>query len=151
MIFDTFDVVKRCQVKSTCKLGYGKNYTVQTNLLSYIPYQHKVSFETEWLTVTSSDSSVNSLYKLETDVEQKDTALISITDASAEAIRLRDYHKTQRMVYKFRGRTGLMSLELGQQIVLYHHRFGLSSGKTGQIISLSPNWSTQTIDVEVIV
>lgn len=151
ILYDSLNIVNKLQVKSASKIGYAKNYTIQNNLLTNIPSEHKTSYETEWLTTTSTDSTVNSLYLLEADVRQKDTSLISQTDAQAEALRLRDYYKVQRIIYRFIGKSSLLSLELGQQVVLYHHRFGLDSGKTGQVVKLSPNWSNQTIEVEVIV
>jgi hypothetical protein len=151
ILFDSLSVSNRLSVKAAKKLGYAKNYTVQQNLLSLIPSQHKEIFETEWLTTTAKNPTINSLYKLDTDPEQKNTCLISTTDAITEASRLLGYFDDQRIVYKFTGKSKLLSLVLGQQITLYHHRFGLSGGKSGQVISLSPNWLKEQIEVEVIV
>jgi hypothetical protein len=151
ILFDSLSVSDRPGVKAAIKLGYARNYTVQENLLSAIPNEHKALFEEEWFTTTSKNGPVGVTYKLDTDPEQKDTALISTADAEAEATRLMGYFDEQRVVYKFTGKSRLLSLVLGQSVVLYHHRFGLSSGKAGQVISLSPNWLKEQVEVEVIV
>lgn len=151
ILYDSLSISNRPAVKAAVKLAFARNYTLQQNLLSLIPDQHKFSFSTEWLTVTAKSPSTGSTYKLDFDTEQIDTALISSSDAQVEAIRLIDYFDDQRVVYKFTGRSKLLSLELGQGVTLYHHRFGLDSGKSGQVISLSPNWLKQEVEVEVIV
>jgi hypothetical protein len=138
-------------VKAAIKLGYAKNYTIQQNLLSLIPEQHKTLFEVEWLTTTAKATGVATTYKLDLDPEQKNTSLISTTDATAEATRLVNYYDEQRVVYKFTGKSKLLSLVLGQAVTLYHSRFNLSGGKAGQVISLSPNWLKEQVEVEVIV
>lgn len=151
ILYDSLSVSRRPGVKAAIKLAYAKNYTVQNGLLSAIPDQHKKSFETEWLTTTASNPTVKSNYKLDDLPQEKATNLISTQDASIEATRLNNYFDEQRVVYRFTGRSNLLSLVLGQAVTLYHHRFGLSSGKVGQVISLSPNWNKQEIEVEVIV
>jgi len=151
ILYDSLSVSNRPGVRAAVKLGFARNYTVQQNLLSLIPDQHKTSFATEWLTITAKNSTVGVTYKLDTDPEQKNTALISTTDANAEATRLINYFDDQRVIYRFTGKSKLLSLVLGQGVTLFHHRFGLSSGKAGQVISLSPDWLKQQVEVEVIV
>lgn len=151
ILYDSLNVSRRLDIKAATRLAYAKNYTIQERLLSAIPDQHKKSFETEWLTTTVSNSSVKILHKLDVLPPEKETSLISTADANAEAARLNNYFDEQRVVYSFTGRAKLLNLVLGQGVVLYHYRFGLTSGKSGQVISLSPNWNSQEIEVEVIV
>lgn len=151
MLYDSLSISNRLDISAAIKIAYGKNYTVQPNLTSLIPDNHKLSFATEWYTTTQRDSTVATNYKLETDPIQKETELISLTDADAEATRLLNYYKTQKIIYKFIGTAKLLSLVLGQQVSLTHHRFGLNNGKTGQVISLAPSWTRDQVEVEVIV
>lgn len=151
ILYDSLSISRRPGVKAAIKLAYAKNYTLQQNLLSAIPDQHKTSFETEWLTVTASNPSVKTSHRLDILPTEKTTSLISTSDASTEALRLNNYFDEQRVVYRFTGRSSLLSLVLGQGVTLYHHRFGLNAGKLGQVISLSPNWNREEIEVEVIV
>lgn len=151
IIYDSFSLVNRVPLEACKKIAYAKNWTVQAGLLTSIPDAHKTSFETEWLTVTQIDENIRALHNLTKDPVQKDTLLIVTNDATAESSRLLDYFKTQKHIYKFTGKAKLFSLTLGQQIKLTFPRFNLSTGVYGQVISLSPNWSKDQIDIEVII
>lgn len=151
IMYNSLVISNRLPIKAAVKLGYAKNWTVQTGLMTAIPDQHKENFATEWLTTTSTNSSVQSIHKLDADPNQKDTYLISTGDASPEATRLIDYYSTQRTVFKFTAKSKHLSLTLGQPVTLTHPRFGLSGGKSGQVISLSPDWLSGKVEVEVIV
>jgi hypothetical protein len=151
ILFDSLSVSNRLPVVGVVKLGYGKNYTVQPGLLSAIPEAHKENFAKEWYTVTVKDEAVLTAHNLEEDVPQKDVALISEFDVTTEATRLLNYYKTQKIVYRFTGVAKLLNIVLGQRVVLYHHRFGLSTGKVGQVVYVAPNWSKDQVDIEVIV
>ncbi len=152
ILFHSLNISNRSTIIAAKKIGYAKNYTVQDNLTTLIPQQHKDMFATEWYTYTSADTtSVKTLYKLNSDPEQKDTCLISLADASVEATRLNNYFGTIHNTYTFTGRAKLLSLKLGQPVTLVHNRFGLSAGKVGQVISLNPNWSKGQIEVGVLI
>lgn len=151
ILYDSLNISRKLPIIASTKLAYARNYTIQSGLLSYIPNVNKENFETEWLTQTVTNITAASNNKLEADVDQKETCLISTADAAAEASRLNTYFSTQRTVYKFTGPVKLLGLVLGQSVTLTHPRYNLSSGKTGQVISLSPNWISQEVEVEVIV
>ena len=144
-------IAGRTSIVAATKLGYAKSYTVQDNLLSAIPSKNKNMFASEWYDITVIDTDVKALYKLNEDPVQKDTALIVTADATAEATRLNNYYKTLHTTYKFKARSKLLSLKLGQEVTLTHNRFGLSSGKTGQVTFLGPDWSKGIIDVGVTI
>lgn len=151
IIFNSLSITNRMPVQAAVKLGFAKNWSVQPDLLTNIPYANKQNLLTEWLTVTATDGTVKTNYKLDTDPIQKDTLLISDSDAVAEATRLLNYYKVVRTVYKFTGKSSLLSLTLGSTIRLTYPRFDLAAGKLGQIISLTPDWLSGTVEVEVIV
>lgn len=141
----------RTSIVAATKLGYARNYTVQDNLLSAIPSKNKTMFASEWYDITVVDSTIKALYKLNEDPVQKDTALIVAADATAEATRLNNYYKTLHPTYRFKARSKLLSLKLGQEVTLTHNRFGLSGGKSGQVTFLGPDWSRGIIDVGVTI
>lgn len=151
MVEGSFSIRSRTDVVAATKIAYCKNWTVQSGLVTGIPEQHKDMFNTEWFTKTAVDSSIQSQYKLLADPTEKQTLLLTASQAQAEANRLNNYFKVPRTVYGFTGTSNLLSLKLGQEVVLYHHRFNLSGGKTGQVVSLSPSWLDKTVEVEVIV
>jgi hypothetical protein len=109
-------------------------------------------FAEEWLSYTpTADSTVQTRYKLTADPTQKNTMLIVSSEATTEATRLRDYYKIPHTVYSFIGTPRMQLLKLGQPVTLTHSRFGLNSGPSGQVVSLSPNWSTGLVNVGVLI
>jgi hypothetical protein len=152
IISGSLSISNRSTIIAAKKLGYAKNWTVQSNLTTQIQQSNKDALSEEWYTYTSLDSTgVKTLYKLNGDPVQKDTLLIATADASNEAIRLNNFYGVIKTTYSFTGRSKLLSLKLGQPVSLVHTRFGLSAGKTGQVVSLSPDWSTGLVDVGVLI
>lgn len=148
---DSLSISQRSEVIAGVRLGYCKNWTVQTTINSGIPSEHKDLYAQEYLTVTARDSTVASNYKLYADEPQIDTLLLKKTDAQAEADRRLSLWKTQRTVYRFTGYAHLLTLELGQALNLTSPRFGLSSGKTGVIVGLQSDWISRRVVVEVLI
>jgi len=151
ILHHSLSISTKTDVVAGCKVAYSKNWTTQTDLLTDILPPHKEIFATDWYTETALDATVKSTYKLYADPEQKETYLLQQSDARTEAERLRDYFKTPRMVYKFTGTSKLLLLNLGDAVRLTHNRFGLTSGKLGQIVGLNQNWVAGTVDVEVLI
>ena len=149
--YNSFAISSRPGLQAAYKLAYGKNYAVQNNLITQIPETHKDSYKEEWLTVSKTDSTIAGLYSLPTDVTEVTTQLVSGTDADTECQRRLDYYKTQHTVYKFTGTARLLGLQLGQQVNLTHSRFNLALGVNGQVVTLSPNWTTGSVEVEVLI
>ena len=151
----TLEISQRSTVRAKTIINYCKNWSIQQDLLTSIPTNHKKLFAEEYVDPAfSEDTGVAAVYKLSLKPEPENTLLVSKADATVEAIRRNNYFKVPRTVYKFTGRASLMSLILGQQVTLIHNRFGLyngGSGKVGQVISLVSNWNNGTIDVEVII
>lgn len=155
MLYDSMSISSKMTPQAAFSLGYCRNWTVQDSLLTSLPADHKALFANEWLTVTSTASAtIISNYKLAVDPVQKDTCMLVQADANTEATRLVTYYSQMHYTYRFTGLPKLLSLRLGQQVYLSHYRFNLyndGAGKVGQVISLSPNWSKATVDVEIII
>lgn len=151
IIQGSLNISNRTEVQGAAKVAYAKNWTVQQNLATNIPSSSKESFATEWLLETQVDSAVADLYQTNRDPVQKDTLLVAVDGAVAEAARLLNYFKTTKTCYRFMGTSRLLGLELGQIVNITHSRFGLSGGKNAQVISLSPDWSKSQVEVEVVV
>jgi len=151
IVLDSFELKEKLGVTASIKLAYCKNWTVQNNLETGIPDEHKKLFEKEWLSETVVNDTTATDYKLFDDPKQIDTYLLAIEDAQAEATRLLGVYDTPRFIYKFAGLPQLLQLELGQVVTLTHPRFGFSSGKSALITKLSIDWINFTIQVEVMV
>jgi hypothetical protein len=151
IVANTFYISNRTAVIAATKLGYCKNYTIQSDLVTAIPQAHKDSYALDWLSETVVDVTIKNNYKLNADPIQKDTVLVTIAGASIEATRLNNYFKYVRTTYKFTGTSKLLSLQLGQEVSLAFPRFGLDAGVVGQVISLGPDWSKGLVEVEVLI
>ena len=153
IVQNSLSIVDITPVSSTVKLGYAKNWTVQSNLQSSPPPEHLALYGMEWVTVTKTDEAVRDLYKLDEEPEQIDTALIDENNAIGESQSRLDFFKQPHNIYRMTGFPALFKLELGQAVTLINRRFGLmeESPKIGTVISLSPNWGTLKIEVEVLI
>ena len=151
IIQGTLQITELLPVQAAQKVGYCKNWTVQDKLETGIPADHKELFAQDWLTFTTSDSSVKTLYKIDAEPEQVDTLLLTEADAITEATRLLNLYKVQRKTLSFEGTPRLVELELGDPVTITHPRFGLSGGVTGMVIGLSIDWSSFKVSVEVLV
>jgi len=148
---NTISISRKLPVKAAFKVNYNKNWTVQPGLLTGIPESHKKIYATEYASVTVEDVTVKSNYALDSEPIAIDTLLLTESDASDEANRLLDLYKTPRFVITFTGKPRLVELILGQPVTLTYPRFGLDSGKDGQVIGLSIDWSNLSVKVEALV
>ncbi len=147
----SLSISQRSTVQAGIRLGFCKNWTVQTSIDSGIPAEHRDLFGQEYLSVSARDSTVASVYRLYAEPQQVDTLLLKRTDASNEATRRLNLWKQPRVVYQVTAFAHLLTLELGQAVTLYGDRFGLDSGKTGMVIGLETDWIGRRVKVEVLV
>lgn len=144
-------VAERPPVKATARLGYALNATPQASgLATGLPASSASALAQEWLTVTSTDATTATTYKLDTQPPKADTLLIDATEATTEADRRRDLWKTPRTIYSATYRAHLMLVELGDTWTLTHARFGLSGGKTGLVVNIDRDWIKGRVTVGVL-
>ncbi len=148
---DTLEIADRIPVKAAVKLAYCRNHTVQANLQTGIPAEHKDLFLQEWLTVTATDSGVASDYRITEAPTQEETCLLVTSDAQAEADRRLALWSTPRTIYRYQGFPELLLQELGGAQTITHARFGMTGGVTGQIVGLTKDWLAGSVTVEVLV
>jgi len=151
MVERSLEVSQLVPVVASVKLGYCKNWTVQSNLETGIPAAHIALYAEEWLTVTRADTAAAANYNLYTEPTMIETLLLTASDATTEALRRLNMFNVQRRVYKYTGYYSLIQEELGNSQTIRHSRFGLSSGKTGQIISITKDWISPKVDFEVLI
>lgn len=147
----SLEIVGQSAVVAGVRLGYCPNWTPRQNIAEGVPSEHRDLYAQEWLTVTATAPGVASEYRISTEVEQVNTLLLRRADAQAEAARRLALWSVPRTVIRVRGFAQLLDLELGQAATLYGDRFGLESGKTGQIVGLDPDWVSGRCDVEVLI
>lgn len=138
-------------VVAAVQMGYCKNWTVQSSLTTGLPAEHIALYAQEWLTSTVVDNTVADLYRIHTEPTMIESYLLVEADAIAEATRRLNMFKVQRKAVKYQGFSDLMLEKLGDGQTVQNERFGLSAGKTGQIISLATDWLKCSVTVEVLI
>jgi hypothetical protein len=146
----TLEMRRRLPVIAGVKLNYCKNWTVQEALRTGIPAEHKDLYQREWLVSTATDSVVADDYGISTDVEAVDTYLLTKATADAEALRRLNLWKVQRHVWGYEGMPELMLEELGGYQTITHSRYGMSGGKTVQIVQVARDWLEAKVTFEVL-
>lgn len=145
-------IVAHSKVQAAVKIGYCKNWTVQDNLQTSIPNNHKALYAQEWLSVTPVNQATKTLYKLDEEPVQRDTCLQRKIDADAEGDRCLNIVSVPRTTYGFTGLPELTLLQLGQAVTLVCKDYEeLKNGKVGQVTSLTRNWDTFLVDIQVTV
>ena len=147
----TLTPVARTTPAAAVQIGYCRNYTTQPNLQTSLPAEHKQMFATEWRTYTAVDQATQMTYSQYTDPVQIDTCLLTPADAQAEAERRLAVVKVPRTTYRVELTPAGLLVELGQARNLFSDRFGLEAGKPGLVTSLTANFDTYAVTVEVTV
>jgi len=153
IIQGSVSISNKVPVQAAVKLGYCRNWTTQTSLLTGIPEDNKLLFTEEYLLVGVVDNTVKTLYKLSAEPVIKNTLLLTDAEGAVtnEANRLLNLWKVPRFVYTMECTVNFLVVKLGEMVKLTHYRFGLSSAKSGQVISVSTNWDTGRVSIEVLV
>lgn len=141
-------------VKGSVKLGYCKNWTVQTSLLTGIPEDHKQLLGLEYLVVSQKDVQVLTAYDLAEESAVKNTLLVSNTPdnyVSQEALRQLNIWRTPRFIYSLELPSKYLNIKLGSMITLKHSRFDLLNGAPGQVLSIQVDWNLGKITLGVLV
>ena len=147
----SFSIVDKLKVKAAVNIGYCKNYTVQNALTTGLLPEHIALFAKEWLEAKTSDSSVASLYAINTEADIEETCLLNLTTASTESTRRLNIYKSPRFTYEFETTMEYIGIKLGDYITVQHPRFGFSTGKKCQVIGVSIDWFRNRIKYKVIV
>lgn len=151
ILLNSFAVSRKLDVVAGFKLGYSRNYTQQTNLLTAIPQQHKDFFASDYTESIAQDSTTKAAYSITTEPALEATYLIDGTEADAVAQKKLNLFKVPRYVYKMTCTAKYLSVQVGTPVLLNNiSRFNIAN-TLGLVISTKPNWLKETIDIEVLV
>lgn len=151
IIYNSLQISERTAVTAGYKIGYAKNWTLQPNLLTAIPPEHKDLYAVEYLEESAVDTVVKTNYGVTTEPQLEQTYLIRATDAAALAAKKLNLFKTPRRAYSMRCTAKWLYLEIGDAVRLKFSRFDLDNGRLGQVTSAKPNWLRNYIDIEVLI
>lgn len=149
-ILNSLRVVNKPNIVGAVKLGYAKNFTVLTGLVTGIPEEHKDLFAKEYLEVLAQDTQAIATYDLDSEPVLEATSLINREQAQTVAESKLDLFKVPRIVYAMTCTSKYLNLDIGTAVTLVSSRYGLNNGKKGLVISTKPDWLRGKIEVEVI-
>ena len=148
---DSFSLEFRPPVLASVKVGYCRNWSLQPDLQTGIPAEHKALYAEQWRTALARDSAVATRYQIHEEPEVTGTNLLRGADAEAEAQRRLALRRVPRSIFRFVGLPALFNLRLGQRVTLTHPRYGLSAGADGMVMSLKFNLEDWSVQGEVLV
>jgi hypothetical protein len=151
ILLNSLQLTEKLDVIAGVKLGYAKNWTIQNNLLTGIPEEHKSLYATEWLESSQTDATVKAAYGVTTEPALEPSYLIDKTQADAVAQKKLTLFKTSREIFTMTCVAKLLSVQVGDPVTLTSQRFGLNSGALGRVVSTKPNWLRGTIEIGVLV
>lgn len=150
MELQSLKMIQQIPVQAAVKIGYCKNWTVQTNLQTGIPEAHKNLFAMEWLTTSATSPTAADIYRLTSEPVQADTLLLTEVAGQDEAARRLALWSTQRAVAQYIGTPELLLTRLGSSHTIKHSRFGLAGGVSGQVLSITRDWLAGRVNLEVL-
>lgn len=150
VLLNSMTVARRIEVIAGVKSGISRNYTVQNNLVTAIPEDHKSAYAEEYLESSSTDATTKTNYGITVEPKVDPSYLINLTEADTVTLKKLNLFKAGRVVYKMVCTAKFLTLELGSAVSLTSSRFGLSS-KLGLVIATKPDWIKGTIEIEVLV
>lgn len=151
IFYNSLQISEKLPVTAGYKIGYAKNWTIQNNLVTAIPAEHKDLYSSEYLEANATDAYIKNSYSVTTEPQLEQTYLIQESDAIALANKKLNLFKTPRKVFTMRCTAKWLYLEPGDAVRLDLPRFGLSGGVLAQVISTQPNWLANYIDIGVLV
>jgi hypothetical protein len=151
ILLNSLNLSSKVPVQAGVKLGYAKNWTIQNNLLTAIPQQHKDMYAVEYLESVQYDSTIKTNYSATVEPELITTYLIDKAEADAVALKVLNLFKQQRKVFSMRCTAKWLSLQVGDSVSLQMSRFNLDLGTLGIVLSTKPNWLRGYIEIEVLV
>ena len=151
IVHNSLAVAQSPKVAAAVRLAYCRNYTVQEGLQMGLPAEHSDMYGREWLIAQASDSSTAGLWNLSLTPEEVETLLQSQAEAQAEAARRLALWGVRRQVLRLDTVGRLMLLPLGSAATLTHSRFGLSAGKTGQVVGKTCDWLANRTNLEILI
>jgi hypothetical protein len=150
ILLNSLSLIKQISIVAGHRIGYAKNWTIQNNLETAIPQQHKELFSTEYLEYLAADTTAKNNYNITTEPEIEGTYLIDIANATSIATKKLNLFKQPRKIYKMTCISKFLYLEVGDSVQLQLSRFGLMN-KYALIVTTVPDWIKGTIELEVLV
>lgn len=148
----SFEILDRVEVAPAVKVGYCRNWTIEADLQSGIPAEHKAIWADQWLTFTTANAPQAALYGLPIQpTDQVDTYLIVLNDATVEAAHRIAMWSQPRTLYGFGGFAELLLCELGDWLNITTTRFGFDTGQNVMLLGIEKDWFNCKVKMRVLI
>lgn len=151
IILNTAKLIQKPAIIAGLKLGYAKNWTVLTGLVTGIPTEHKNLFALEYLEAKVKSTTAQNTYGITIEPDLEGTLLIDEASALVVANTRLTLLSNPRKILGMQCTSELLHLETGSPVLVNLNRFGVPANTLGLVISTKPNWLSGKIDLEVLV
>jgi hypothetical protein len=154
MILNSLSIQQMFSVKPSIKLGYCKNYTIQTTVSGGVNPESR--FDEPYIYLPLENNAKKTLYRDSGTVAEEETLLLTTAGATAEAEKRLTLWEKQRYVVTADYLPHLMFVQLGDIVRVKSARFGLTTeelpnGTLGMVYSVTRNWTTGIVSIGVLV
>ena len=149
MILNSLSIQQMFPVKPSIKLGYCKNYTIQTTVSGGVNPESR--FDEPYIYLPLENTTKKTLYRDSGTIAEEETLLLVSSEATTEAQKRLDLWQDQRYIISADYLPHLMFVQLGDVVTIKSSRFGLSAGKLGMVYSVTRNWTTGIVSIGVLV
>lgn len=140
---------RRLPVK-TIRLGYKKNWTVQTDgVAGSVTEARRAELAAPYRVVKETNVSVLTEHPLAPEPDVIETLLVNITDAQTEAARRSTLYSVVRGIYEAEAFAAPFSVRIGNVVRLFHPRFGFSTGAKAVVVGITENPMAATSKLEL--
>ena len=142
-------VKRRILPTATVRLGYKRNWSPTPSPASTVNDATRAAAAAEYLQASDTDASVKTTFLMAQEPDQEPTLLVSGSDASAEATRRLNLRKVLRYVYEARCFTAPQRIEIGQEVLLTHPRFGFAAGRSAIVTGITESPTSNRVTLEL--
>lgn len=139
VIHNGIRLVKQSVPLATVRLGYGRNYTLQSKLNGAVTSDRRDLYTTSGRTVSRNNEAVKAAHLLALEPVAKQTTLMDALEAAIEAERLLALWGVVRKTFEVDCRIAPLTTNLGEVVHLTHSRYGLAAGVLLRIIGIREN------------
>lgn len=149
MLENSLSIAEVISPKTSVKLAYCKNYSVQETVAQGV--NPSSDFDKEYLYISVYNPTKQTIYQDNGVIQEEKTQLIITSEALAEANKRLLYWEDQRKIITAKYIPTLIFIQLGDIVEIKSARFNLSQGTLGIVYSISRDWITGYVDIGVII
>lgn len=143
-------IVRRELPIATLRLGYQKNWTVQTDgLAGAVSEANRALYGAPYLVATAADAGLFTAYKLAQQPDVRETLIALAADAATEVARLQSLYGVVRTTYSAAGYVAPYTVSLGNEASLTHPRFGFAAGLDAIVVGLVEEVTRNRVTLDI--